>query len=397
MSVWRIAGVAAFVLLGIKYLRPGGVPLFSSVVFLVVLSGLNSRFRNTLTTHVKWLFIIFWCYLMVQMFDLLRSSNFAQSVVDIIKYISLLVALFLFNRYYRYEKLIQDAKFFSVLSSLLLLYFFFNSVYVLKSGFLSADLFIRTEQGKNGLAMFSALACIVSYWLLISTNLKRRYAYYLPCLFISLTSLIYTQSRGAFIVLLISTTIVYLLFLYRRSGERVYRLLKLGTALAIFAGFLFYVFSESNLFDEQAYFEQLTSLGTGRLTGSDEARRTLLQRGWRLFLDNPLIGIGTNNFQYRYELLTHNQYLQFAAENGFFMAIGVIIVFVAIIRSFVIWQKHNAGSTLFHIAFNTSLFIFIYFIFINAYDSILTEFCLIICAKVLDDHIPKPGKPLTAS
>lgn len=396
MSFGRLAGVAGFVLLGIKYLRPAGVPLFSLVVLVIFLSGLNDKFRNSMTTHVRWLFIVFWCYLMIQMFDLLRSNNFNQSVIDLFKYTGLMLSLYLFSRYYRYEKLISDAKAFAFLSALLLLYFFLNSVFVLKSGFLSADLFIRTEQGKNGLAMFSAIGCIVSYWLLVTSTGKKRYLYYLPCLFISISSLIYTQSRGAFIVLIISSLLVYGLFLYRRSGERLYRLMKLTAAIGLFVGFLLFAFKEFNFFDEQAYFEQLTSLSTGRLTGSDEVRQTLLQRGWRLFLDNPLIGIGTHNFEYRYELLTHNQYLQFAAENGFFMAVAVMLVFVLIIRSFVLSQKRNAGSTLYHIAFNTSLFIFIYFIFINAYDSILTEFCLIISARVLDDHIARTDKPAVA-
>jgi O-antigen ligase len=390
MQLFRVIGVAAFVLLGTKYLRPGGVPLFSVVVLVLTISALNSGFRNTLTQHVKWLFIIFWSYLMVQMFDLLRATNFNQSVFDLIKYIGLLISIYLFTRYYRFQHLMTHAKWFAVLSAVLLLYFFINSVFVLKSGFLSADLYIRTEQGKNGLAMFSAISCIVSFWLLISTSERKRYLFFLPCLFVSLSSLIYTQSRGAFIVLLLSSLVVYLRFLYHRSGERLYRLLKLGAAVSIFVLFLAYVFTAFSFFDEHAYFEQLTSLGTGRLTGSDEARQVLLQRGWRLFLDHPLIGIGTHNFEHRYELLTHNQYLQFAAENGFFMAVAVIIVFVAITRNFFKWQGHNSSNTLFHIAFNTAVFIFLYFIFINAYDSILTEFCLVISARILDDSIPKP-------
>ncbi len=394
MGILRIAGVAAFVLLGIKYLRPGGIPLFSIAVLFIMIGALNTRYRNQLGTHARMLFAVFACYFFLQLVDLLRSADFQQSVSDLIKYLGLIVSLILFSLFYRYQRLMSDTRVFAILASLLLLYFFFNSLLVLKSGFLSADLFIRTEKGKNGLAMFSAIVFIVSFWMLVSTSIRYRYLYFLPCIFISISSLIYTQSRGAFFVLLISSLLVYVLFLYRRSGERLYRLFKMSVAIGLFVVFLMYVFTAFNFFDEKAYFEQLTSLGTGRLTGSDEARRTLLEKGWRLFIDNPIIGIGTHNFEYRYELLTHNQYLQFAAENGFFMAIAVIVVFLLITSNFFRRQKANSSNTLFHIAFNTSLFIFVYFIFINAYDSILTEFCLIIGARVLDDSNPYTNKNL---
>jgi O-antigen ligase len=76
-------------------------------------------------------------------------------------------------------------------------------------------------------------------------------------------------------------------------------------------------------------------------SGSREARKTLLKEGWRIFLANPLIGVGAGQFtnynpDSRQEAWrqTHNAPLQVASELGL---VGVVAF------GFMIWTGFAAG------------------------------------------------------
>ncbi len=76
-------------------------------------------------------------------------------------------------------------------------------------------------------------------------------------------------------------------------------------------------------------------------TGSREERRQLMEEAWTVFLQNPLTGIGAGQFQnygapgqVRKWRVTHNAYLQVAAELGIF-GIGPFL--------FIVWRGFSAA------------------------------------------------------
>jgi O-antigen ligase len=89
-----------------------------------------------------------------------------------------------------------------------------------------------------------------------------------------------------------------------------------------------------------SYWERMESIFNEEkdVTGSREERRQLMQQAWRIFLENPVFGIGAGQFQNygaqgqaaRWRV-THNALLQIAAELGVF---GVIAFVFLIVRAF---------------------------------------------------------------
>ena len=93
----------------------------------------------------------------------------------------------------------------------------------------------------------------------------------------------------------------------------------------------------------QSFWERMESItdSSKDTTGSREERRQLMEQAWALFLDNPLTGIGAGQFQnygppgeVRRWRVTHNAYLQVAAEIG---------VFGLAFFLFIVWRAFSAA------------------------------------------------------
>ena len=76
-------------------------------------------------------------------------------------------------------------------------------------------------------------------------------------------------------------------------------------------------------------------------TGSREERRLLMEQAWTVFLQNPITGIGAGQFQNygapgqaKKWRVTHNAYLQVAAELGIF---GILLFL------FIVWRGFSAA------------------------------------------------------
>jgi O-antigen ligase len=135
-----------------------------------------------------------------------------------------------------------------------------------------------------------------------------------------------TRSRTSTSVALIGLTIVF--FLRMKVAKRG---MKLGAFILLAIGVIFAIYYSEVVLNELGnYFEihsQYRGLGSGA-----SGRSAVWAKSWRMFLDNPLIGIG---FRAQESVLqaggAHNGYLSMLAEIGFIGFMGAIsLIFVGI-------------------------------------------------------------------
>ena len=100
---------------------------------------------------------------------------------------------------------------------------------------------------------------------------------------------------------------------------------------------------------------------------SDNIRRELLSTAIDEFSNNPLIGIGTQNFSLKNRYATHNNYMQILSENGVFIFSFFVFILMFYLKKaykdYYFLKKHSLFSLLGIICF------IIYFNLINGFYS----------------------------
>jgi O-antigen ligase len=158
-------------------------------------------------------------------------------------------------------------------------------------------------------------------------------------------------------------------------------MLPLVLALAISAGLSLdrsgYVERQLNTFSQLAQ-------GSTTKTISDDARSWALQHATQVFVDNPIIGVGTNGYGDTVALSSnenkapHNEWLRVAADNGvvglIFFAATLVWGFVGILRTRVGHRVRTADEKIVSLVLFATLLIYLSF---EAFDLIvLTAFIL---------------------
>lgn len=261
-------------------------------------------------------------------------------------------------------------------------------MFILKTPFLSADLYEYTEQGKNSLAFFCAISSIVSFWYLIFNKNK---IFYLVLFIINFYALIYTQSRGSLIVCILSVLLVYIYNISKQKNrlQKVAKNLSYVLAILFISIFFLDVLNSTYFSFLESYVERFSKLSGGDITQAESLRSSLINNAWETFLLNPFIGIGTHNFLSFNGYLTHNQYLQLASENGFFISLLFVVVLFRYILRFFKYGKYADDIKVYYVLFSIIIFVTIYFLFINAFDNTLILSCLMISILKLDNVLKK--------
>lgn len=195
---------------------------------------------------------------------------------------------------------------------------------------------------ENDLGVTLCMALPLAYFLFLGSRRFKRILY-ATCLAILMLGLVATFSRGGFVGLL--ATSVYSLW---KSPKRFAAL----TTIAIIALLLLTL-------APAAYWERMATIQTGTAQGTAEHRAYLWNAAWRMFLDNPLWGVGPGSFRFAVVVYEppggfHGQYQGLRAlHSTHFMilselAIPGLIIFASIIhrhfRSIRDISRHVAGS-----------------------------------------------------
>ena len=181
---------------------------------------------------------------------------------------------------------------------------------------------VSSSEATNGLAPVQISGYLgfssAIFFLSIMNDQKRLFKLILNIAFFGLTSIIMilSFSRGGLYFLAV---IMFLYFYYNRTQVRSYFifLLLIPCGLLIY----YYVTSTTNGLIEERYAEEGSS-----------GRSDLIVAGWRLFISQPLAGVGTGNFNeeiksnqfYNRESGAHNEFVRVMAEDGI---IGLISYF----------------------------------------------------------------------
>lgn len=192
---------------------------------------------------------------------------------------------------------------------------------------------------ENDLALTLAMALPFTYFL---GNLNKRVTvkvFFIIAGILMVAAIVATRSRGGFLGMMMAT-IGIILF----SRHRVRNLI----GVMVLAGVVVFVLQQTGLTDpvqrdrddphyrqrhEQSYWDEMRSIQDA----TDATRRSRLYlwgRAWEMFLDNPVLGVGTSNFPWRvedYEIrdpnyvgdvrfsggrVAHSLYFTFLAEYG---------------------------------------------------------------------------------
>lgn len=156
-----------------------------------------------------------------------------------------------------------------------------------------------------------------------------------------------TQSRGAFLTLLV---LFGLMFMRKPS----FKVAVIGVVFVVFAALI----APSNYWDRMQTLVDGDSKGAVSLSG----RTLLLQKGVKIIINNPVLGVGPGNFGYEFaniaragfglsndkrhagveegkKAVAHNTYIEFFAENGVIAGIILIVIFITAMRHLLLLDK----------------------------------------------------------
>lgn len=158
-----------------------------------------------------------------------------------------------------------------------------------------------------------------------------------------------TYSRKAFVMLVLG--IVMILFLHtidERDMQK--KLLRLFGSIVIFAIVVYLILSLPLFAGIVKRMESLIKsfLGTGGKTDSSVSIRTaMIQLGWEIFQESPLVGIGIGNPHLRaarylnYDAYLHNNFIELLAGGGMIGFVGYYSIYVYLLVKFWKYRHHK--------------------------------------------------------
>ena len=189
-----------------------------------------------------------------------------------------------------------------------------------------------TFSDPNNLARYFALTMSLAVGLILATGPRRTTLYLaVPALALASLGIVATASRSGWAMVILCTAIVVLTAPIARYTKAKLAIVSVG-ALALMIALLL-VQGGQNADRVRTLADPVTALGQ---------RDFLIRVGWQMFLDNPLIGVGSGNYQhalivsYRYLIpawaevtLSHTSIISIIAENGI---IGLAVFLFVCVR-----------------------------------------------------------------
>ena len=342
-----------------------------SLMFLIVYSLFHKN--NDIKYYFNKLDCIILIFSLWLIVSLLYSVNQNYGIIRIIKFnISILFYFFLKQIFFKnigWPKKIINYSIISLFIYIMILsYFYFIKFHM---SYLGVKIFYPTRLGKNSLALVFVLLLpfIISN---LFDKKKNVNIINLSINIILLIAVFLIQSRALIIILFFY--IIMFFFFTNKKSRMIWVLLLIGVIMLFFSKNLF----DSNLVNSVV--DRIKSisllLAKNDLEGSLLERSNMINRALYLFEQKPILGVGLGSFMYYGDvktLISHNDYLLILAEQGI---IGIVI-FILLLFSFfkkAVLKLKRTNDEFYICLIMTMIGLFIYFMFINAYDSILIWF-----------------------
>lgn len=314
------------------------------VFLIIILILLTKKIIIKKNIYFFLLYLISFCVFISTIFAIDIENSFKRTI-DIFEYIIFSI-VFYHLLYYIYDdyfldKIVKTISFIGGLGSSTLVTDYFNLTSY--HSILLEDYTGVRQIGIFGEANFAAaqIAVFMPFTLYCIFNTKSRFhSFFFTIIFtINISAIILTGSRMGFI-LIFSIIILLLLLDYKKIINTKFLLIIIFIFIIIF-----FIFSD--------YYVLLASrfsriFAENSIDGSTSIRLELLKNGFKIFLKNPIVGIGIDN--YRYEIknyldlnkYAHNTYLEFLTGVGFLgFLIYIFLLFKIGYDFFVIWKKNK--------------------------------------------------------
>jgi O-antigen ligase len=324
-----------------RFLRPKG-PLKMRKEFIMMLGFLAINILSTIKSmsplvSIKRViiiaYLILFCYLVS---DIIRSPKRLLFVIKAMIVISALSAIL------------------AILQSFMPQFHIFTTLPLVSLGKIS---FYRAGAGwhdPNYYAMYLAMNIVLTLSLLFAGVLNKR-SLLITCLILQLGGMVATFSRMGHIALF--AAFLYLLSIYgkRRSAITIFLIIILLLSGLVYS--IDYIYQKAPFI--QAYIFRVPDIGLLKKHPSMILvhRWDAFRANWRMFLDNPFLGVGPfmsmRNYaryrpfdaiwQERESLATHNQYLELLSEKGIFGFLFFMGFILLVFRKLTHYIKERRG------------------------------------------------------
>jgi len=363
-TLWFLS-VISLPLLMIREFRPLGIPL--TQIFLILSMIINVKvivLRKFYSIEISFIYLYIF-FIAISFLDLLRDAGGNENL-----YVFKLTLLFL--SLIGYVTLIEKygysffIKYLILSSTFLLLILIYKSLFVLNTNWLAIHPSIPTRSGKNQLAFFLSFILPLLIWNYV--NYKKFFInkwFYIAFIIIHFFSALFVQSRGllfSFVISLLITSLVYKNILI----VNIKRILIF--AVVCISGF--YLVVSLKLIDLTYFIQKVKSVFGGNDNQiSTKIRKELITESLDIFMQNPIFGIGTNNFAETIGKATHNTYLQITAENGI---LGIFIILSFLILLFIKMLHYREKSPIYYTSVHIYWNLVVYLFVINGFFNVIS-------------------------
>jgi len=179
---------------------------------------------------------------------------------------------------------------------------------------------------------------ILSAWMLVRAKTRglMKYALFIICLLIGAGTVLAGASRGPLLILALTLPMITYMGIKNLHGKN---LLRLSTIIVVFLlGLAWLLTSSENILAFNRMQESLFS---------DDTRMNLLADGWDLFLNNPLLGAGTEPLGFYPHNVILESFILCGVFSGFLFVTIVVISLVASVKIFFYYPESSWISLLY--------------------------------------------------
>jgi O-antigen ligase len=328
------------------------VMLIASVA-IVATYALYNKGKIRWKTDYTYIFLIF-SFALYNLISALWARNYTLSVSMGFRMIEISVIMIFFYNCFCEEESIQG-----ILKSIMYSGYMISIYTIYVAGWENIYRLVQTAQrinfhyidtlNANTIGAFSAYSIIINAYLIIYIYNKFRFTDLLiiPAIF----TLIVSQSRKGFVSVIIG--IVLLLVLKNVKLKTKNQFLKSIFALAFLAIIIMSLIKIlANMYIFSLIIERFKSLELSLEGGKGDAvlRIEYVKLGLKLFANNPVIGVGSDNARFcnyiylNHEVYLHNNYVELLADGGIIGLILYYFVFVVIIYKMVKYREYRDGE-----------------------------------------------------
>lgn len=204
----------------------------------------------------------------------------------------------------------------------------------------------------NVLATLAANVVVINAFFIIHEKLSWDIVIDLPCLLM----IAVCGSRRAIIVLIVG--ILFLYFLKNARQSKLSFIFKSSIVLVVAFFVINYLSNMPMFYVISSRMEGMTNFlsGTGPVDNSLDVRAQMIEVGFKLFQENPILGIGLDNarmFNPKYGAYLHNNYAELAADLGI---IGLLLFYGIILYPLFKIYKTKGYNTNYYAAVVTLIF-----------------------------------------